>query len=103
MAVLRDLSIILIAIEAFFLALAPVMILGAAIYGLGWLQRHENLPRWLKMAQTYESLGQAYVELAAAYIVRPFVFALSTLATVQRWLGIESSNGSREDEGLSVH
>jgi len=92
MAVLRDLSIILIAIEAFFLALAPVVILGASIYGLGWLQRHENLPRWLKVAQAYESLGQAYVELAMAYIVRPLMFVHSSVAMVRRWLGIKSSD-----------
>jgi hypothetical protein len=92
MAILRDLSIILIAIEAFFIALMPIVVLGAAIYGMGWLQKHENLPRWLKMAQAYESLGLAYVELAMAYVVRPFLFVHSALAAVQRWLGIESSN-----------
>jgi hypothetical protein len=93
MAVLRDLSIILIAVEAFFLALAPLLILGALIYGLGWLQRHENLPSWLKLAQAYTSLGQAYVELAMAFVVRPFVFIHSVLATVQRWLGIGVKSG----------
>lgn len=92
MAVLRDLSIILIAIVAFFLALAPVLVLGTLIYGLGWLQRHENLPRWLKMARAYESLGLAYVELAMTYVVRPFMLVHSAVAMVQRWLGIESSN-----------
>jgi hypothetical protein len=93
MAVLRDLSIILIAIEAFFLALAPVVVLGALIYGLGWLQRHENLPRWLKVARAYESLGQAYVELAMAYVVRPLVFIHSATAMVQRWLGLDVKTG----------
>jgi hypothetical protein len=93
MAVLRDLSIILIAIEAFFLALAPLLILGALIYGLGWLQRHENLPSWLKLAQAYTSLGQACVELAMAAIVRPFMLIHSALATVQRWLGIDVKTG----------
>ena len=92
MAILRDLSIILIAIEAFFLALAPIVILGVLIYGLGWLQRHENLPRWLKAAQAYESLGLAYVELAMTYVIRPFVIVHSAVATVQRWLGIRSSD-----------
>jgi hypothetical protein len=93
MAVLRDLSIILIAIEAFFLALAPVVLLGALIYGLGWLQRHENLPSWLKLAQAYTSLGQSYVELAMAFVVRPFLFVHAALATVQRWLGIDVETG----------
>jgi hypothetical protein len=93
MAVLRDLSIILIAIEAFVIALMPLVVLGALIYGLGWLQRHENLPHWLKMARAYESLGQAYVELAAAYVVRPFLFVHSVLAMVQRWLGLDVGTG----------
>jgi hypothetical protein len=92
MAVLRDFSIIFIAIEAFFIALMPIVVFGAAIYGLWWLQRHENLPRWLKVARAYESLGKAYVELAAAYIVRPFLFVHSTLAMVQRWLDIKPSD-----------
>ena len=93
MAVLRDLSIILIAIEVFLLALAPLLLLGALIYGLGWLQKHENLPSWLKLAQAYTSLGQAYVELAMAAIARPFLFVHSVLATVQRWLGINVKTG----------
>ncbi len=93
MAVLRDLSIILIAIEAFIIASVPLVVLGALIYGLGWLQRHENLPHWLKMARAYESLGQAYVELAAAYVVRPFLFVHSVLAMVQRCLGLGMGTG----------
>lgn len=98
MAILRDLSIILIVIVAFFLALAPAVVLGALIYGLGWLHRHENLPRWLKMARAYESLGLAYVELAMTYVVRPFMFVHSAVAMVQRWLGIESSNEEEKTE-----
>jgi hypothetical protein len=86
MAILRDLSIILIALEAFIFALVPLVVLGALVYGVSWLRRHENLPHWLKMARAYESLGQAYVELAAAYIVRPFFFFHSVMARVQRWL-----------------
>jgi hypothetical protein len=93
MAILRDLSVILIAIEAFIIALVPIVVLGALIYGVGWLRRHENLPHWLKMVRAYESLGQAYVELAATYIVRPFLFVHSGLATVQRWLTLIVKTG----------
>lgn len=93
MAVLRDLSIILIAGEALVLALVPLVLLGALIYGLGWLQRHENLPSWLKLAQTYTALGQAYVEMAMATIVRPIMFVNSILAKVHRWLGIIAGCG----------
>lgn len=93
MAVLRDLSIILIAVEAFFLALAPLVILGALVCGLGWLQRHENLPSWLRLAQSYMSLGQAYVELVMAAIVRPILFIQSAMATVRQWLGVGVKTG----------
>ena len=93
MAVLRDLSIILIAVEAFLIALMPVVVFGALVYGLWWLQRHKNLPSWLKLAQAYTSLGQAYVELAMAAIARPFLFVHSVLAMVQRWLGINVKTG----------
>jgi hypothetical protein len=93
MAVLRDLSIILIGIEAFLIALMPLAVLGALVYGLGWLQRHENLPSWLRLAQAYTSLGRSYVELAMALVVRPCLFVNAALATVPRWLTLVVRTG----------
>jgi hypothetical protein len=87
MAVLRDLAIVFLAIEAFFLMLVPLAVFGALIYGLGWLGRHENLPGWLKLAQAYVTLAQAYVEMAMAIVVRPILFINSISATIRRWLG----------------
>jgi hypothetical protein len=87
MSVLRDLSLILLAIEAFAFALVPLMLFGSLVYGLGWLRRHENLPSWLRVAQAYLNLGRSYVELAMAIVARPVLFVGSILATVQRWLG----------------
>lgn len=87
MTSLRDLSLILLAVEALVLALVPLALLGGAVYGLWRLQRHENLPCWLKMAQEYLALGRAYVELAMRAVVRPILLAHSILATVQGWLG----------------
>jgi hypothetical protein len=87
MNLLRDFSLILLAAEAFVLALVPLMLLGGLVYGLWWLQRHENLPSWLKLAQAYLALGRAYVELAMRAVVGPIMLAHSILATVQRWLG----------------
>lgn len=49
MAVLRDVALILLALEAFALALIPLALLGALVYGLSWLQRREHLPAWLKV------------------------------------------------------
>ena len=87
MTLLRDLSLIFLAIEAFVMALVPLMLFGGLVYGLWWLQRHENLPSWLKVAQAYLALGHAYVELAMRAIVRPILLVHSALATVQGWLG----------------
>jgi hypothetical protein len=86
MTVLRDLSIILLAIEAFVLAMVPLTLLGGLVYGLWWLRRHENLPSWLHLAQTYLDLGKSYVELAMAAVVRPIFLASSVVQAIQRWL-----------------
>jgi hypothetical protein len=87
MATLRDLSIILLACGAFCMALVPLAFVGAAVYGLWRLQRHENLPSWLRLAQAYVELGRSYVKLAMRAAVRPICAVHSVLATVQRWLG----------------
>ncbi|MFQ6100568.1 MAG: hypothetical protein ACE5OS_04960 [Anaerolineae bacterium] len=87
MATLRDLSLILLAAEAFVLALVPLALLGGLVYGLWWLQRHENLPGWLKIAQAYLASGRAYVELAMRAVVRPILLLHSILATARHWLG----------------
>jgi hypothetical protein len=87
MATLRDLSLILLAVEAFVMALVPLALLGGLVYGLWWLHRHENLPTWLQLAQAYLSVGRAYVELAMRAVIRPILLVHSFLATVQGWLG----------------
>jgi len=87
MPTLRDLSLILLAVEACALALVPLALLGGLVYGLWWLHRHENLPSWLQLAQAYLSLARAYVELAMRAVIRPLLLIHSFLATVQGWLG----------------
>ncbi|RLC61017.1 MAG: hypothetical protein DRI80_09755 [Chloroflexota bacterium] len=87
MTLLRDLSLILLAGEVFIMALVSLALLGGAVYGLWYLQRHENLPSWLRLAQAYLALGRAYVELAMQAVVRPILLLHSILATVRGWLG----------------
>ena len=87
MIVVRDLSLILLALEAFVLALVPLVLFGGLVYGLWWLRRRENLPSWLRLAQAYLALGRAYVELAMRVVVRPILLVHSILATVRGWLG----------------
>jgi len=88
MTVLSNLSIILLAAEAFVIALVPLILCGGLVYGLWWLQRHENLPSWLKLAQAYLELGRAYVEMAMRAVVKPVLLVHSTVATVQNWLSV---------------
>ena len=84
---IRDLSIILLAIQAFVVALLLLALLGGLVYAFWWLQRRENLPSWLKLVQAYIALIQAYVELAMATVVRPILRIHAALATVRGWLG----------------
>ncbi|RLC78099.1 MAG: hypothetical protein DRI81_07385 [Chloroflexi bacterium] len=86
MIVLSNLSLILLAAEAFILALVPLTLCGGLVYGLWWLQRRENLPSWLRLAQAYLELGRAYVEAAMAAVVKPILLLHSAAATVQNWL-----------------
>lgn len=86
MGLLGDLSLILLAVEAVVIALVPLVLFGGLVYGLWWLQRHENLPSWLRVAQAYLTLSQAYVERAMQTVARPFFLTHSMLATVRGWL-----------------
>jgi hypothetical protein len=96
MSLLRDLSLILLAVIAFALALVPVVLLGGLAYGLWRLQRHENLPTWLGVAHSYLKLVLAYVELAMATAVRPIVIVYSIQSRVAGWLrALAKLGGSR--------
>ncbi len=83
---IRDLALILLAVEAFIVALVPLALCGGLVYGMWWLQRHENLPSWLQLMRSYLSLIQSYVELAMQMVVRPILQVHAALATVQGWL-----------------
>jgi len=87
-SIVRDISLILLAVEAFVLALVPLALFGGLAYGLWWLRRHDHLPGWLKLAQAYLEVGRAYVELAMAVIVRPVFLVHTILSTVQGWFGV---------------
>ena len=84
---IRDFALILLAVEAFVMALVPLVVCGGLVYGLWWLQRHENLPSWLRVAQAYLALVQAYIELAMRIVIKPILQVHNILATVQGWTG----------------
>mgnify|MGYP001110120643 CR=1 FL=1 len=86
MHVLSDISIILLACEAFVLVVAPLVLFGGLVYALWQLLRHENLPRWLGLARSYLSRVQGYVESAMRSLIKPILLVNSTWATAQVWL-----------------
>jgi len=93
MNVLRDLSVILLAAEAFILTLIPLALFGGLVYGMWWLLKHENLPTWLRMMREGVNKLQSYVEQAMRAVVEPILVVNSTLAKVQGWLGATVKQG----------
>jgi hypothetical protein len=98
MAVVRDVSIILLVIVAMLLATMPMMLLGALAYGLGRLMRHRNLPAWLGLTTAYVRLAQAYVELGMAAVARPILAASEARASLRGWstAAVRLLKGKRE-------
>jgi len=95
MSTIRDLSLILLAVEAFVVALVPLALMGGLVYATWWLRRHENLPRWLQLARGYLTLGQTYVEVAMRTAAQPILRIHSFLATLRRWFGAIARLGGK--------
>jgi hypothetical protein len=86
MGVLRDLSVILLAAEAFVFLLIPLALFGGLVYGVWTLLRHQNLPTWLQVARQYLMTGLSYVELAMEAVARPVFAARRAMTTVEAWI-----------------
>ena len=86
MNVLRDLSVILLAAEAFVFILIPLALFGGLVYGVWWLLRHQNLPTWLRVAREYLMTGLSYVELAMEAVTKPVFAVHGAFTTVETWI-----------------
>jgi hypothetical protein len=75
----------LLVVVAMLLGAMPLALTGALVYAMARLMRHENLPSWLGLANAYVRLGQAYVELAMASLVRPLLRAGAARASLRGW------------------
>ena len=93
MAALRDISLIILAVATFIMALVPLVLLGGLTYGVWWLRGHENLPTWLHQAQAFVRMGRSYVERTSRAVVRPFLKVHSTMAQIQGMLRAVSRQG----------
>ncbi len=87
MNVLRDISVILLAAEAFIFALIPLALFGALVYGVWRLRQHRNAPTWLRSVRGYVMLGLSYVEQAMDAAAKPVIAVHTAFATVEGWLG----------------
>ena len=80
MAALRDVSVILLAIESFILLLIPAAILAACVYGVHWLRR--KLSPVFAQVHKYLALIQLYVSRVSAAAVAPII---KTRAVAAQW------------------
>lgn len=105
MNVLRDISVILLAAEAFLFTLIPLAIFGALVYGVWRLRSHRNLPTWLRKGREYLMLGLSYVETAMGVLSRPVIAVHTSFATLGAWIralgGVDAGREprSRSSEG----
>ena len=83
MAALRDVSVILLAVESFVLLLIPAAIIGACVYGVHWLRR--KLPPLFAQAKKYLALIQLYVGRASAVTVAPIIRTHAVSAQWGAW------------------
>ena len=83
MAALRDVSVILLAIESFVLLLIPAAILAASVYGVHWLRR--KLPLLFAQVRKYLVLVQLYVNRASAAAAAPVIRMHAVAAQWSTW------------------
>jgi hypothetical protein len=83
MAALRDVSVILLAIESFILLLIPAAILAASVYGVHWLRR--KLPPLFAQAHKFLALIQLHVGRASAATVAPIIKTRAAAAQWSAW------------------
>lgn len=78
MAVLRDVALIILAIEGTVFTLLVLALLGVINYGLIRFRWWHVIPGWFAVGRSYLSLGLHYVERACEVVTKP-VFAAYTL------------------------
>jgi hypothetical protein len=81
MAPLRDIAVILLALEAMVLMLVPAAVIGASLYGVRWLRR--KLPPLFAQARKILALVRLYVERTGAAIVAPLITIYAVAAQIR--------------------
>ena len=91
MGTLRDLALILLALETALGTLVVLALMAAINYALFYFRWWEVLPRWFAIARGYLLRGQRAVESGSRVVASP-VFTL-----VSTWAGVRAVAGSLRD------
>ena len=82
MASLRDIALILLALEGALFTLAAVAVLAVINYGLIRFRWWHALPRWFARVREYLALGQGIVERLCRAAVAPILAVASARAAL---------------------
>ncbi|PKO21743.1 MAG: hypothetical protein CVU38_12970 [Chloroflexi bacterium HGW-Chloroflexi-1] len=86
----RDLSIVLLAIEAFIISLAPAVLFYLCVRGISWVL--EQIRTYAPQVQGYFRQGAEIAENVSQKIAAPFVAISAAAAQVRRWRSALSSS-----------
>ena len=80
MLVLRDVSLIVLALGSAMFALAALALLGGINYGLFRVRWWSLVPHWFRVARGYLAVGQYFVERVCHAIAAPFILVAQAKA-----------------------
>jgi len=82
MSILRDVSLILLALEGVVFTLLALAALAAINYGLVRFRWWHTIPRWFGLLRGYLAIGQRWVEQACRIAVTPIMTVAAAVAAV---------------------
>jgi hypothetical protein len=95
-SVLRDVALLILALEGATLVLVVLVVMGVVNYVLLRFRWWHRVPRWLALVRYYLRVGQRAVERTCHVATTPFVAATTVRATfAQRVRGLLGAGGER--------
>ncbi|HID83554.1 MAG TPA: hypothetical protein EYH30_02560 [Anaerolineales bacterium] len=91
MPVLRDIALVLLALEGAILTLMVLAVLAAISYGLLRFRWWHTIPRWFAVVRGYLALTQRIVERVCQAAVAPIFRVATTRAALSGILGSQSA------------
>jgi hypothetical protein len=92
----RDLSIILLAVEAFVIVMVPAAVFFFTIKGVLWMNRKISIAG--PIVRGYFRKAERSTKIASDRIAAPFITASATTARVKRWQHVLMSSSRTRNE-----